>query len=88
MLYTIIIMIERLTSVGRMINVNTLDFSSKFLFERFKCEEVVTKNEPIIEDVIVSHAVLSVIRLLDVFQQDPWLQFGPIIMVPENGTKE
>jgi hypothetical protein len=78
MLYTIIIMIERLTSVEWRVNVNTVDFSSKFLFERFKREEVVTKNEAIIEDVVVSYALLSVIRLLGIFQQDTGLQLGSI----------
>src|SRR5687768_5192773 len=78
MLYTIIIVIKRLTSVERRVNVNTLYFPGKFLFERFQREEVVTINEAIIENVVISHALLGMIRLLNVFQQDPWLQLGSI----------
>src|SRR2546422_5375634 len=77
---SIIIMLERRTCIVGWINKDALDLACEFLFKGFESEEIVPKNEAIIENVVVSHFMLGVIRLLDVFQQDARLQLRPMLL--------
>ena len=62
MLQTIIVLFKRGARVIRWIDKDTLDLTREFLFECFEGEEVITKNEAIIERVVVGHALMGVIR--------------------------
>jgi len=46
----------------------------------FFMEQVVPEDQPVVEDVVLRHAMLRVIGLLRVFQQNPRLQLGPILL--------
>ena len=52
--------------------------ASKLLFEGFEGEEIVAEDEAVVEKVAVRHAMVSVIGLIGIFQQDERLQFLPI----------
>ena len=71
-------MVKSRPCIVRRINKDTLDLTRELLFEGFESKEVIPKNEAIIENVVVGHALLGVIRFLGVFQQYPWLQLGSI----------
>jgi len=59
--------------VGR-VDEYALDLSRELLFERFEGEEIVAKHEAVVEKVVVREAVLGVIRLLWVIEQDARLK--------------
>ena len=61
MLHTVIILLERRAGVVRRVNVDALDLAGELLFERFKGEQIVAKDEPVIEQVIFRHPMLRVI---------------------------
>ena len=80
MLYSVIVMLERAASVVRRVNEDALYFAGEFLLQRFEREQIVAKDEPVIEPVIVRDAVLGVIGFLRVFEQDARLQPGPVFL--------
>src|SRR5712691_7962299 len=67
------------SSIVRRVNVDALDLTGELLFERFEGEEVVAEDETIVEKIVVSHAVRSVIGLFRVLQQNARLQLGPVL---------
>jgi hypothetical protein len=80
MLNTIVIVFKRLLSIERRVDINALDLACKFLFERSKSKQVVPEDQPIVELVVVRYTLLGVIRLRRVFQENPGLQFGPVLL--------
>src|ERR1039457_5450756 len=80
MLYSIIIMLKRTSGVVRWVNKNALDLAGKFLLKRFQREQVVAKNQLVVEKVVVRHAVLRVIRFRRVFQQNARLKLGSVLL--------
>ena len=80
MLHTVVVMLESRTRIEWWIPINTLDLAGELLFERFEGEQIVAKDEPVIEAVVVRDALLGVIRLLRVFEQDARLQPGPVLL--------
>ena len=87
MLNPVIVMLERAAGVVRRVNVDALDLAGELLFERFEGEEIVAEDEAVIEEVVIRDAVLGVIRLLRVFEQDAWLQPWPVLL-PNPGQFE
>lgn len=71
---------EGRSSVVRWVDVYTLDVAGELLFECFEGEKVVTEDEAVVEEVMVSHPVLRVIRLLCIFEQNARLQPRPILL--------
>ena len=69
----VIIMRKCAAGIVRRINEDALDFAGELLFERLEGEQIVAKNKPVIEAVVIRDALLRVIRLLRVFEQDAWL---------------
>jgi hypothetical protein len=80
MLNTIVVMRKSTPCVIRRINVNTLDLTSELLFECFQCQEVIAKDESVIENIVVGDTMRGVIRLFWFFQQDTWFQLRPIFL--------
>jgi hypothetical protein len=74
---TIIVVIKCCSSIKRRINIDTLDFSSEFLFQRLESKEVIAKNQPIIEEIVFAGLVGGMIRLGRVLDQDARLQLWP-----------
>ena len=70
MLNPVIVVLERTAGVVRRVNVDALDLAGELLFERFEGEQIVAEDEAVIEAVVVRDALLGVIRLLRVFEQD------------------
>ena len=66
--------------IVRRVNKNALNLSRKLLFQSFKREQIVAEDEAVIEEVVVRDALLSVIRLVRVFEQDARLQPGPVLL--------
>jgi hypothetical protein len=79
MLYPIIVVRKRCPSVVRWIDVNALDLASELLLQGFEGEEIVAKNEAVVEDVTISHSMRGMIRLFRVLQQNARLQLGPVV---------
>lgn len=50
----------------------------EFLLQRLQCEQVVAKDQSVVEDVIIAHPMLSMISLLRILQQNTRLQPRPI----------
>jgi hypothetical protein len=70
---------KRLPSVKRRINIDALHLTGELLLQRLQREEVVAKNEPIIKQVAVRHAVLGVMGLGVVGNEDTRLQPRPVL---------
>ena len=60
MLNIVIVMLKGTARIERWINIYTLNRTCKFLFKRFKCEEIIAQNEAVIEEVMIRDAMLSV----------------------------
>ena len=73
-------MFESLLSIERGVDVNAFDLSREFLLQRLQREQVVAEDQPIVEDIVVRDPMLGVIRLIQIFEQDAWLQLGPFLL--------
>jgi len=80
MFNSVIIMTKRAAGVVRRVNEDALNFAGEFLFQRFEGEQIVAKDKPVIEPVIVRDAVLGVIGFFRVFKQDARLQPGAVFL--------
>jgi len=70
----IVIVRECRPRVVRRIDIDALDLARELLLQSFQRQHVVTKDQAIVEDIILGHALRSVMRLVRVFQQDAWFQ--------------
>src|SRR5665213_1646100 len=80
MLYTIVILSKSRSRVVRRINEDTFYLAGKLLLQRLEREQVVAKDEPVVEDVLVADTLLGVVALLRVFKQDARLQPRPVLL--------
>ena len=80
MLQPIIVMGERTARVVRRVDKDALHTPRKFLLQRLKRQQVVAENQTVIKDVILSHAMCGVVRLLGVFEQDARLQLRALFL--------
>ena len=71
---------ERTARVVRRVDKDALHTPREFLLQRLKRQQVVAENQSVIKDVILGYAVLGVVRLLRVFEQDARLQLGPLLL--------
>ena len=78
MLYTIVVMLKRTTCVVRWVDEHALHLARKLLLQRLQCQQVVTEDEPIVEDVPSS--LRRVMGLLRVLQQNARLQLRPVLL--------
>ena len=78
MLKPIVIMRKCAARVVWRINKNALHLAGKFMFQRLQRQQVVAKDQPVVENVVVRNALFGVIGLIRVFEQDTRLQFGTL----------
>ena len=71
---------EGRASVVRRIDEDALHLASKLLLQRLEREQVVAKDEPVVEDVLLADTLLGVLALLRVFKQDARLQPRPVLL--------
>src|SRR5579871_918770 len=71
---TVVIVLESRTCVVGWVNANALDFAGKLLLQCLKCEQVVTMNQDIVEQIIVGHSMCRMIGFLGVFQKNTWFE--------------
>jgi len=67
-------MLKRASGVVRWVNKNALNLAGKFLLKSFKREQIVAKDELVIKQVTVTHAMCRMKRFRRVFQQNTRLQ--------------
>ena len=84
---TIVVMFESATGVVRRIYINAPDFSSELLLQRFKREQVVSEDQSIIEDVVLSNSMPCMVRKGRIFQQDTRLESRPILFADPGKLK-
>jgi len=68
MFNAVIRMLERTSGVVWWIDVDVLDLAGGFLLDGFEGQQVVAKDKPVIEQVVVGNAVFGVVGLLQIFQ--------------------
>ncbi len=84
MINTVIVLLESRSSIIWQINVDTLYLPCKLLLQCPKGQQVIPKDKPVVENVLVRHPVRRMIRLLRILQQNPRLQPRPILL-PDPG---
>ncbi|MEZ4680537.1 MAG: hypothetical protein R2932_40615 [Caldilineaceae bacterium] len=80
MLDAIIIMCKSRTCIVRGIDACTLHLPCELLFQRLECQQVIAKDEAVVEVVIVALAVGGVVRALGIFDQDARFQPGALLL--------
>lgn len=70
----VVVVGERASGVVGWVNHHAFNFASKLSFQGFQSQEVIAKDEAIIEQVGIGHAVLGVVAALGVLQQDTRFQ--------------
>jgi|GEM_PF-4868268 len=68
MLNAIIIVIKGGSSIVGRIDENTPNLTCESLLQRLQRQQVVPKNQPIVKDVTVAHALCRVVRLLRILE--------------------
>lgn len=76
MRYTVFIVLESLLSVEGWVDIDRLNLAGKFLFEGLQSQQVVSKNESLVEQVVVGHPVIRVVGFLAGLQQERGSSFG------------
>ena len=72
-------MLKSATGVIRRVDKHTLHLARKLSLQRFQRQQVIAKNELIVEKIAIGHPAIGVIRLLWICQQNPWLQLGAVV---------
>lgn len=67
-------------SIVRRINVDALNLARELLLKYFEGKQVIAKNEPVVEQIVVGNAVWRMVGLLRILQQNPRLQLRPILL--------
>ncbi|MDR3342580.1 MAG: hypothetical protein LBT14_07315 [Treponema sp.] len=57
-------------------SIHAFHLTGKFLFQRLEREEVVSKDDAVVEDVFFAGAVLSVVAFGEVFQENAGFEAG------------
>lgn len=65
--------------VGR-VDEHALHLARILLLQRLQRQQVVAKDQAVVEDVVLRHPVFGVVRLLRVLQQNPRLQPGALFL--------
>jgi hypothetical protein len=68
MLYAIVILGERDPSVVWRINVDALNLSGKLLFQGLQREQVVSEDQTVVKDILLTEAVCCMIGKISVLQ--------------------
>src|SRR5580693_7822241 len=79
MFQSVIVMLERATSVIWRVNENTFHLPGKPLFQSLQTKKVVTKNKLVVKNIIVRRALLGMERVRRILKQDARLQARPLV---------
>src|SRR5690554_3290579 len=74
----IVVVCKCIACVVGWVNEYALNFPSKFLLQCLQRQQVVPEDQSVVEDVVISYSLFSVVRLLWFFEQDARLQLGPL----------
>ena len=80
MFQAIFVMLKGTAGVVGWVDKHALHFARIFLFERLERQQIVTKNQLVIEYVVVRYTVFGMEGLVRLFQQNPRLQSGPLVL--------
>ena len=59
MLYAVFIVLESLLSVEGWVDIDRLDLAGEFLLAGLQSQQVVSRNESLVEQVVVGHPVIA-----------------------------
>ncbi len=71
---------ERAAGVVRRVDEHALHLARELLLQCLQCQQVVAEDQPIVEDVALTHPLLRVIAPRRVLQQDARLQLRPHVL--------
>ena len=80
MLDPVVIMGEGAAGVVRRIDKHALDLAGKLLLQGLQGQQVVTEDQPIVEQIRLRHPMPGMIRQLLILQQDARLQSRPFLL--------
>ena len=76
----VVVLFEGLAGIERRVDIDALDLPRELLFQCFERQQVVPKDEAVVEDIAVADAVLGVIALLGVLQENARLDARPVLL--------
>ncbi|MCY1245972.1 hypothetical protein D9M72_591660 [compost metagenome] len=80
MLQPIVVICECAAGVVRRVDEHAFHLAGELLLQRLQCQQVVPEDQPVVEDVAVRHAMLGVVRLIRVFEQDARFKLGTLFL--------
>ena len=80
MLQAVVIMCKGAAGVVGRIDEHALHLAAELRFQRFQRQQVISVDQPVVEDVIIRHPVFGVVGFLRIFQQNPRLQPRPVVL--------
>src|ERR1700733_12031998 len=80
MLNSIFILVKSRASVVRRINIDTFNFATKFLLQGLKRQQIVAKDQSVVEDIMIGNSLRGMIRLRWIFKKNPRLQAWPCFL--------
>src|SRR5712691_11670724 len=78
MFSSIVIMFQCSPSVIRRVNINALNFPRELLLQCLQRQQVVPMDQYVVENVILTHPMRRMVRLLWVFDENSRLQPWPV----------
>ena len=87
MLQAVFVVFKRSSSIIWWVNIDTLNLPCKLLLQRFQRQQIIPMYQYVIENVMLTHPVRRMVRLLRVFDENPWLQPWPVVF-PNPGEFE
>src|SRR5712691_583039 len=87
MFQTVFVVLKRGTCIIWWVNINALNLPSEFLFQRLQRQQVVPVDQYVVENVLLTHPVRRMVRLLWVFDKNSRLQPWPVVF-PNPGEFE
>lgn len=80
MLRPVLILSKGRASVVGRIDIDTFNLSTESLPQCFEHKQVISDDQPVIEDVVVGDPVRSMVGLLRVLQENARLQLRPVLL--------
>jgi hypothetical protein len=78
MFYPVIVMLKGAAGIVGRVNVDTFYLACKLLLQGFEGEEVVAVDETVVKDIFFADALLGMVALGKIFQQDTGFEAGAV----------